>query len=138
MVGGRQGRSGSGYLGGEGVGGQQSQERTGDDVIYTLPQCRRPWLNPWVGKIPWRREQLPTPVFWPGEFHGLYRPWGLKESDTTERLALSLSHGQVGGGATFREAPSSSVGGRSGADRRQDRREDAVPAGIGAPRQWTW
>ena len=24
----------------------------------------------WVGKIPWRRERLPTPVFWPGEFHG--------------------------------------------------------------------
>ena len=23
------------------------------------------------GKIPWRRERLPTPVFWPGEFHGL-------------------------------------------------------------------
>ena len=21
---------------------------------------------------PWRRESLPTPVFWPGEFHGLY------------------------------------------------------------------
>ena len=26
----------------------------------------------WVGKISWRREKLPTPVFWPGEFHGLY------------------------------------------------------------------
>ena len=24
----------------------------------------------WVGKIPWRRERLPTPVFWPREFHG--------------------------------------------------------------------
>ena len=28
----------------------------------------------------------PTPVFGPGEVHGLYRPWGCKESDTTERL----------------------------------------------------
>ena len=37
-----------------------------------------------VGKIPWRRERLPTPVFWPGEFHGLYSPWGHKESDTAE------------------------------------------------------
>ena len=45
-------------------------------------------FNPWVGKIPWRREQLPTPVFWPGEFHGPYSPWGLKESDTTEWLSL--------------------------------------------------
>ena len=26
-------------------------------------QCRRPGFNPWVGKIPWRRESLPTPVF---------------------------------------------------------------------------
>ena len=29
-----------------------------------------PGFDPWVGKIPWRRE-LPTPVFWPGEFHGV-------------------------------------------------------------------
>ena len=43
----------------------------------------------WVGKIPWRRERLPTPLFWPGEFHVLYSPWGLKESDTTECLSLS-------------------------------------------------
>ena len=34
-------------------------------------QCRRPGFNPWVGKIPWRRERLATPVFWLGEFHGL-------------------------------------------------------------------
>ena len=32
---------------------------------------RRPEFNPWVGKIPWRRERLPTPVVSPGEFHGL-------------------------------------------------------------------
>ena len=45
----------------------------------------------WVGKISWRRESLPTLVFWPGEFHGLYGPWGLKESDMTERLSLLIS-----------------------------------------------
>ena len=43
-----------------------------------------------VGKIPWRRKRLSTPVFWPGEFRGLYSPWGRKEPDTTERLSLSL------------------------------------------------
>ena len=32
-------------------------------------------------------------MFWPGEFHGLHSPWGHKESDTTERLSLSLSRG---------------------------------------------
>ena len=25
--------------------------------------------DPWVGMIPWRRAQLPTPVFLPGESH---------------------------------------------------------------------
>ena len=28
-------------------------------------------------------------VFWPGESHGLYSPWGHKELDTTERLLLT-------------------------------------------------
>ena len=36
----------------------------------------RPGFDLWLGKIPWRRERLPTPVFWPGEFHKLYSPWG--------------------------------------------------------------
>ena len=26
-------------------------------------QCRRPWFDSWVGKIHWRRDRLPTPVF---------------------------------------------------------------------------
>ena len=34
----------------------------------------------WVGKIPLRRARLPTPVFWPGELHGLYSPWGQSQT----------------------------------------------------------
>ena len=56
-------------------------------LVKNPPQCRRPGFNPWVGKIPWRRARPPTLVFWPGEFS----PWGDKESDTTERLSLSLT-----------------------------------------------
>ena len=48
------------------------------------------WVELWVGKIPWRREQLPTAVFWPRDFHGLYSPWGCKELDTIERLSLHV------------------------------------------------
>ena len=48
--------------------------------VKNLLQCGRPGFNPWVGKISWRRERLPTQVFWPGEFHGLYSPWTHKES----------------------------------------------------------
>ena len=29
-------------------------------------QCGRPGFDSWVGMIPWRRERLPTPEFWPG------------------------------------------------------------------------
>ena len=46
---------------------------------------------PGLGRYPGEGERLPTPVFWPGKFHGLYSPWGGKESDMTERLSLSLS-----------------------------------------------
>ena len=52
-------------------------------------QCRRSRFDPWVWKIPRRRERLPTPVFWPGEFHGLHSSWGCKELDITEWLSLS-------------------------------------------------
>ena len=45
------------------------------------------WISGW--EDPRRREWLPTPVFWPGELHGLYNPWGHKESDMTEQLSLS-------------------------------------------------
>ena len=44
---------------------------------------------PGLGRSP-GREQLPTPVFWPGKFHGLSSPWGRKESDMTEQLSLSF------------------------------------------------
>ena len=45
--------------------------------------------DPWVGKIPWRRAWQPTPVFLPGESHGLKRqsgcgPQGHKELNMTK------------------------------------------------------
>ena len=46
-------------------------------------QCGRAGFDPWVGKIPGRRERLSTLVIWPGEFHGLYSPWGCKERKDT-------------------------------------------------------
>ena len=48
----------------------------------------------WILSLAWEdlleKERLLTPVFWPGEFHGLYMysSWGCKESDTTEQLSL--------------------------------------------------
>ena len=58
-------------------------------------QCGKPRFDPWVGKIPWRRDWQPTPVFLPGEFHRQrslagYSPWGGRESDTTGRLSTHM------------------------------------------------
>ena len=51
-------------------------------MVKNLPAMQETWVDPWVGKIPWGRERLPIPVFWPGKFQGLYSPWDCKESDT--------------------------------------------------------
>ena len=57
---------------------QQQQQQQHE--VYCFPggsagkeirlQCRRSRFDPWLGKIPWRRDWLSTPVFLPGEFHG--------------------------------------------------------------------
>ena len=44
----------------------------------------------WVD--PWRRGRLPTLVFWPGEFHGLYSPWGCKEWTWLSDFHFHLPH----------------------------------------------
>ena len=68
-----------------GLGGKESVCHAGD-----------PGLIPGSGKIPWRREWLPTPVFLPGESHGQrslagYCLQGCKELDMIEQLTLLFS-----------------------------------------------
>ena len=53
-------------------------------------QCGRPGFDPWVGKMPWRREWLTTPVFWPGEFHGLLVHGVAKSRTQLSDFSLSL------------------------------------------------
>ena len=57
--------------------------------LPAMQEMQETQVHPWVGKIPWRREWQPTPVFLPGESHGQrslmgYSPRGHKESDMTE------------------------------------------------------
>ena len=59
-------------------------------LVKNSPAMQETRFDPWIGKIPWRKERLPTPVFWSGQFHGLCRPWGRKKSDMTERLSLTF------------------------------------------------
>ena len=67
-------------------------------VVKNLPaKCsrhKRHRLDPWIGKICWRRKWQSTPVFLPRKFHsGLvgYSPWDCKELDTAEP-ALTHTH----------------------------------------------
>ena len=39
----------------------------GGSVVKNLPARRRCGFDPWVRKIPWRRQWQPTPVFLPGK-----------------------------------------------------------------------
>ena len=46
---------------------KQARNRQASLVAQLVKICLqggRPEFDPWVGKIPWRKERLPTPVFW--------------------------------------------------------------------------
>ena len=63
-------------------------------MVKNLPAMQETWLQSLGWEDPWKRERLPTPVFWPGEFHGQrsledYSPRGCKETDVSEQLSLS-------------------------------------------------
>ena len=64
-------------------------------MVNNLPAMQETRFNPWVRKIPWRREWQPATVFLPGDSHRQrslvgYSLWGCKELDTTEQLTLRL------------------------------------------------
>ena len=62
----------------------------------TACQCRRCRLDPWAGKIPWRRKWQPAPVFLPEKSHEQrslvgYSPWGHEESEVTQHVHRALA-----------------------------------------------
>ena len=71
---------------GEGIGYplQYSWASLAAQIVKNLPAMRDTCIQSLDWKEAWRRERLPTPVFWPREFHELCGPWGHKELDTTE------------------------------------------------------
>ena len=60
-----------------GSAGKESAHNAGD--LGSIPGLER---------CPGGGLRLPTPIFWPGEFHKPYSPWGCKEADITQQLSL--------------------------------------------------
>ena len=52
------------------------RESKGASLVSQLVKNPLAMWETWVRNITWRRERLPIPVFWAGEFHGLCSPWG--------------------------------------------------------------
>ena len=45
-------------------------------LVKNLPAMQETWVRSLGWENLLERERLPTPVFWPREFHGLYSIWG--------------------------------------------------------------
>ena len=67
-------------------------------TVKNLPAMQETQVQFLGQEDPLEKEQLPLQYSGPENsiVHGLHSPWGCKESDTTERLLLSLEHGKVG------------------------------------------
>ena len=84
---------GSGRSPGEDIGYplQYSWASLVAQLVKNPPVMRETWVQPLGWEDALEKGRLPTPVFWPGEFHGLYSIWGHKESDMTEQLSLHFT-----------------------------------------------
>ena len=78
----------SGRSAGEGIGYplQYSWASLVAQLVKNLPAMQETWIRSlgWKDPLEKGKATLPSPVFWPREFRGLYSPWGCKESDMTE------------------------------------------------------
>ena len=60
-------------------------------LVKNLPAMWETWVQSLGWENPLEKGKAPIPAFWPGEFHGLYSPWGHKESDMTARISLHFT-----------------------------------------------
>ena len=83
---------GLGRFTGEGIGYplQYSWASLVAQLVKNPPAMQETWVRSLGWEDPLEKGKA-TPVFWPGEFHGLYSPWGHKKLDMSERVSLSIS-----------------------------------------------
>ena len=59
----------------------EQNNKRGKECNYQSRRRKRCELDPWIGKIPWKKAWQPTPIFLPGESHG-QKILGIKKSQT--------------------------------------------------------
>ena len=79
---------GSGRSAGEGIGYplQYTWASLAAQLVKNLSALRETCVQSLDWEDSLEKGRLPIPILWPRVFQGLYSPWGLKESDMTERL----------------------------------------------------
>ena len=63
--------------------------------VKNLPAMLGTWFDPWVRKIPWRRDRLPTPVFlgFPGDSDGKESACNVQDLGSIPGLGRSAGEG---------------------------------------------
>ena len=60
-------------------------------LVENPPAMQETWARFLGGGDTLEKGKATHSCIWPGEFQGLYSPWGRKESDTTEQLSLHFT-----------------------------------------------
>ena len=76
---------GLGRSAGEGIGYslQLSWTSLVTQLVKNLPVVRETWVRALGLEDPLKKGKVAHSIFWPGEFHSMYSPWGCKESGMT-------------------------------------------------------
>ena len=69
---------------------QDSQASLVAQLVKSPPAMQETLVRSLGQEDPLEKGKATNSSIWPGEFHGLYSPWGRKHSDMTERLSLRI------------------------------------------------
>ena len=85
---------GSGRFAEEGIGYPLQYSWASLVAHKNLPAMWETWVQSLGWEDPLDKGKAITPVFWPGEFHGLYSPWGSQRVIYDKWLSLTHSLGE--------------------------------------------
>ena len=64
-------------------------------LMKSPPAVRETWLDPWVGRIPWRRKWLPTPVFLVFSIKSKNLSWPMRKGQLSKSMVSTHQSGMA-------------------------------------------